>query len=127
MHEFGFELAVCQWAEHHWPPGRSRDRTVIVARQLGTRRRRWDTLVIECDPQGLTARARFGEHRLDSDLLGVVQHAPAEWAWYRDALPEPDYPWRYVREAVHRAARPSRGSATCAGVRSGRFRLGGAR
>jgi len=104
VHEFGFELAVCQWAEHHWPPGRPRDRTVIVARQLGTRRRRWDTLVIECDPQGLTARARFGEHRLDSDLLGVVRHAPAEWAWYRDALPEPDYPWRYVREAVHRAA-----------------------
>ena len=104
MHEFGFELAVCQWAEHHWPPGRPRDRTVIVARQLGTRRRRWDTLVIECDPQGLTARARFGEHRLDSDLLGVVRHAPAEWAWYRDALPEPDYPWRYVREAVHLAA-----------------------
>jgi hypothetical protein len=104
VHEFGFELGVCQWAEHHWPPGGERDRPVIVARQLGTWRRRWDTLVIECDPAGLAERARFGERRLDSDLLGVVRHAPREWAWYRDALPEPDYPWRYVREAVHRAA-----------------------
>jgi len=34
----------------------------------------------------------------------VVRHAPAEWAWYRDALPHPGYPWRYVRQAVHRAA-----------------------
>jgi len=104
VHEFGFELQVCQWAEHNWPPGRESERPVIVARQLGTKCRRWDTLVVECNPEGLAARARFGEHRLDSDLLGVVRHAPAEWAWYRDALPEPDYPWRYVREAVHRAA-----------------------
>jgi len=104
VHEFGFELQVCQWAEHHWPPGGERERPVIVARQLGTKHRRWDTLVVECDPAGLAARARFGERRLDSALLSVVRHAPREWAWYRDALPEPDYPWRYVREAVHRAA-----------------------
>ena len=102
--EFGFELAVCQWAEHHWPPGGERASAVLVARQLGTKHRRWDTVVVECDPEGLARRARFGDRRLDSDLLGVVRHAPAEWAWYRDALPEPDYPWRYVREAVTRAA-----------------------
>ncbi|MFC6737630.1 DUF5787 family protein, partial [Halolamina salina] len=36
--------------------------------------------------------------------LPVVRHAPAEWAYYRDALPDPGYPWRYVREAIHRAA-----------------------
>jgi len=102
--EFGFELQVCQWAEEYWPPERSRERPVIVARQLGTRHRRWDTLVIECDPAGLRQRAHFGSDRLDSDLLHVVRHAPAEWQWYRDALPHPGYPWQYVREAVHRAA-----------------------
>jgi hypothetical protein len=102
--EFGFELGVCQWAERHWPPGGEREGAVLVARQLGTKHRRWDTVVVECDPAGLAERARFGERRLDSDLLGVVRHAPAEWAWYRDTLPEPEYPWRYVREAVTRAA-----------------------
>ncbi|MFB6171711.1 MAG: DUF5787 family protein [Haloarculaceae archaeon] len=103
-HEFAFELAVCSWAERRWPPGGERERPVVVARQLGTERRRWDTLVVECDPEGLRARAAFGEQRLDSDLLHVVRHAPATWTWYRDALPDPGYPWRYVREAVHRAA-----------------------
>jgi hypothetical protein len=102
--EFGFELQVCQWAERHWPPEQAASDAVLVARQLGTARRRWDTVVIECDPAGLAARARFGGRRLDSDLLGVVRHAPSEWAWYRDALPKPEYPWRYVREAVTRAA-----------------------
>ncbi len=102
--EFGFELQVCQWAEHHWPPKRERSSPVIVARQLGTKHRRWDTVIIECEQQGLDARAQFGSRRLDSDLLGVVRAAPAEWAWYRDAVPEPAYPWRYVREAVNRAA-----------------------
>ena len=101
--EFAFELSVCQWAERHWPPAGERERPVVVARQLGIRRRRWDTLVIECDPDGLAARANFGPEHLDSDLLHVVRHAPAEWAWYRDALPDPGYPWRYVREAIHRA------------------------
>jgi len=101
--EFAFELQVCAWAERFWPP-EDRDRPVLVARQLGTRLRRWDTLVIECDPDGLAERARFGLRRLDSDLLHVVRHAPAEWAWYRDALPDPGYPWRYVREAIHRAS-----------------------
>ncbi len=101
--EFAFELQVCAWAERFWPPGDG-DRQVVVARQLGTRYRRWDTLVIECDPGGLADRARFGPECLDSDLLHVVRHAPAGWAWYREALPDPGYPWRYVREAVHRAA-----------------------
>jgi len=102
--EFHFELAVCQWAERHWPPDSEREKPVLVARQLGTKYRRWDTVVLVCDPASLRARARFGTDRLDSDLLHVVRNAPAEWAWYRDALPDPGYPWRYVREAVHRAA-----------------------
>ena len=102
--EFAFELAVCGWVERHWPPGEGCDDAVVVARQLGTRHRRWDTIVLECDPEGLAERARFGDSSLDGDLLGVVRNAPAQWAWYRDALPEPDYPWRYVREAVTRAA-----------------------
>jgi len=101
--EFGFELAVCQWAEHHWPPGGERNQPIIVARQLGTKHRRWDTLVIECNSSKLAQRAHFGSDRLDSDLLHVVQNAPPEWEWYRDALPHPGYPWQYVREAVHRA------------------------
>ena len=101
--EFDFELQVCQWAERHWPPEGDTDTAVVVARQLGTAGRRWDTVVLECDPVGLAERARFGTRRLDSDLLHVLQHAPAEWAWYRDALPHPGYPWRYVRAAIHRA------------------------
>ena len=101
--EFAFELRVCQWAEDNWPPTGTSDAPAIVARQLGTKRRRWDTIVVECDPAGLRRRARFGEKRLDSDLLDIVPHAPAEWEWYRDALPDPGYPWQYVREAIHRA------------------------
>ena len=100
--EFGFELQVCQWAEHHWPSAGG-DR-VVVARQLGTKRRRWDTIVVECNSDGLRKRSRFGGRALDSDLLHVVRNAPSEWAWYRDALPDPGYPWRYVRAAVHTAA-----------------------
>jgi hypothetical protein len=100
--EFVFELRTCEWAEREWPPGG--DRPVVVARQLGTQLRRWDTVIVEVDPDGLRRREQFGDDRLDSDLLHVVRHAPAEWSWYREALPEPDYPWRYVREAVHRAA-----------------------
>ena len=102
--EFGFELLVCRWAEESWPPTGERDSAVLVARQLGTADRRWDTVVVECDPEALAARAEFGPEELDSDLLHVVRNAPAEWAWYRDALPDPGYPWRYVRAAVHRAA-----------------------
>ncbi|QGN07256.1 hypothetical protein Hrd1104_08035 [Halorhabdus sp. CBA1104] len=102
--EFDFELRVCQWAERAWPPEADRKRPILVARQLGTKRRRWDTIVIECDPDGLRQRAHFGERALDSDLLDVVPHAPAEWTYYREALPDPGYPWRYVREAIHRAA-----------------------
>jgi len=90
--EFAFELRVCQWAEDNWPPTGTSDAPAIVARQLGTKRRRWDTIVVECDPAGLRRRARFGEKRLDSDLLDIVPHAPAEWEWYRDALPDPGYP-----------------------------------
>ncbi|PSP53692.1 hypothetical protein BRC67_01130, partial [Halobacteriales archaeon QH_3_68_24] len=55
--EFRFELRVCQWAERHWPPGREGDESVVVARQIGTGRRRWDTVVVECDPAGLERRA----------------------------------------------------------------------
>lgn len=103
--EFVFELGVCGWAERNWPPGRTldADTEVVVARQLGTKHRRWDTVIIEANREKLARRARFGSRRLDSDLLHVVQNAPEEWAWYRDALPEPAYPWRYVRESVHRA------------------------
>lgn len=104
--EFVFELRVCAWAERYWPPAGDldADTTVLVARQLGTRSRRWDTIVIEADRAALRERARFGAKRLDSDLLHAVRNAPAEWAYYRDALPHPGYPWRYVREAIHRAA-----------------------
>ncbi len=102
--EFGFELRVCRWAERCWPPAGERSGTVLVGRQVGSKHRRWDTVVLECDPEGLRRRAAFGSAALDSDLLHVVRNAPAEWTWYREALPEPDYPWRYVREAVGRAA-----------------------
>ena len=102
--EFAFELRVCQWAERAWPPDGDRDNPVLVARQLGTKRRRWDTIVVECDRAGLRRRAAFGRQRLDSDLRHVLGHAHAEWAYYRDALPHPGYPWRYVREAIHTAA-----------------------
>ena len=101
--EFVFELAVCQWAERAWTPQRAGD-TVVVARQLGTKRRRWDTIVLECDPDALRQRAAFGPDAFDTDLLHVLRSAPAEWTYYRDALPEPGYPWRYVREAIHAAA-----------------------
>jgi len=109
--EFSYELCVCRWAELAWPPGESvgdADSTAltthIVARQLGTQKRRWDTVIVEVDPAALRNRAAFGDAELDSDLLHILRNAPAEWAWYREALPEPDYPWRYVREAIHRAA-----------------------
>ncbi|MFB6308800.1 MAG: DUF5787 family protein, partial [Haloarculaceae archaeon] len=46
--EFAFELRVCQWAEREWSP--DGDRPALVARQLGTKRRRWDTVIVECDP-----------------------------------------------------------------------------
>lgn len=104
MKEFGFELRVCSWAERHWRPADERDGAAVVARQLGTRRRRWDTVVVQTTDAALEQRAAFGEERLDSDLLHVARNAPASWAYYREALPDPGYPWRYVREAVHRAA-----------------------
>lgn len=105
--EFGFELRTCRWAEREWPPGADPagdSYAIVVARQLGTKRRRWDTIVLECDPVALRQRAAFGRERLDGDLRHVVRNAPAEWTYYRDALPHPGYPWRYVREAIHRAA-----------------------
>jgi hypothetical protein len=103
--EFVFELRTCRWAEREWPPAstESPSAPAIVARQLGTKRRRWDTLIVEVDPEEVRQRANFGRERLDSDLLDVVPHAPAEWEYYRDALPDPGYPWRYVRETIHRA------------------------
>jgi hypothetical protein len=102
--EFTFELTVCGWAERNWRPDEAGTTPAIVARQLGTKRRRWDTVVVEVDPAGLAARRALGDGTLDSDLLHVVRNAPAEWTWYREALPDPGYPWRYVRAAVHRAA-----------------------
>ncbi|MFB6103886.1 MAG: DUF5787 family protein [Halobacteriaceae archaeon] len=102
--EFGFELRFCAWAERHWPPTGAGENPVVVGRQVGTRRRRWDTVIVEADPDGLADRAAFGAETLDSDLLDVLRHAPEEWAWYRDALPDPGYPWRYVRESIHRAS-----------------------
>ncbi|MFC5136298.1 MULTISPECIES: DUF5787 family protein [Haloferacaceae] len=101
--EFGYELLVCRYAELAWYPGAD-PRAEIVSRQLGTQRRRWDTVVIEVDPEAFAARRAFGDRSLDSDLLHVVRDAPEGWEWYRDALPDPGYPWRYVRQAVHRAA-----------------------
>jgi len=101
--EFAFELRVCQWAETAWSPARE-DSAVVVARQLGTKYRRWDTLVLECDPDGLTQRGAFGVAAFDSDQLHVLRHAPASWTFYRDALPDPGYPWRYVRESIHELA-----------------------
>lgn len=102
--EFVFELLVCRWAELSWPPDGDTDAVPVVGRQVGTRDRRWDTVVVAADPAGLAARARLGAAELDRDLLRVVRHAPPEWAWYRDAVPDPGFPWRYVREAVDRAA-----------------------
>ncbi|WP_122090558.1 DUF5787 family protein [Halalkalicoccus subterraneus] len=102
-HEFGFELRVCRWVERRWPPEGGRRVPVVVSRQLGTRDRRWDTIVLEVDSEGLERRSRFGRERLDSDLLFVVRNAPAEWSYYRDVLPDPGYPWRYVRESIHEA------------------------
>lgn len=101
--EFAFELRVCQWAEREWVPERA-DSAVLVARQLGTKYRRWDTIVFECDPDGLRQRGAFGPDAFDSDHLHALRHAPAEWAYYRDALPNPGYPWRYVRESIHELA-----------------------
>ncbi|WP_435076077.1 DUF5787 family protein [Halococcus sp. AFM35] len=104
--EFVFELGVCGWTERNWPPGGTldADTAAIVARQLGTKHRRWDTVIIEASRKKLARRARFGPRALDGDLLHVVENAPAEWKWYQECLPKPDFPWRYVREAVHRAA-----------------------
>jgi hypothetical protein len=99
--EFVFELLVCRWAERAWPG--DDDAIPVVGRQVGTRDRRWDTVVVEADPEGLAARARFGAEEIDCELLRVVSNAPAEWAWYRDAIPDPGFPWRYVREAIDRA------------------------
>jgi hypothetical protein len=100
--EFAFELAVCAWAEREWPPEGS-EGPALVARQLGWKTRRWDTIVVEVDPAGLRERLAFGSTELDSDIRHVLLHAPAEWTYYREALPHPGYPWRYVREAIHAA------------------------
>lgn len=100
--EFVFELRTCRWAERRWPPDGD-DRSVLVSRQLGTKRRRWDTVVVEVDADAFDRRASFGRRRLDGDMLHLVRHAPTEWEWYRDALPDPGYPWRYVRETIHEA------------------------
>jgi hypothetical protein len=118
--EFTFELRMCRWAETHWRPQQP-DSAVLVARQLGVKRRRWDTIVLECDPDALYARGVFGPAALDSDLLHVVRNVPREWAFYRDCLPHPGYPWRYVREAVKAAA--ERGVVETRRGRNGRIEL----
>ncbi|SIQ79175.1 hypothetical protein SAMN05421858_0417 [Haladaptatus litoreus] len=100
--EFTFELRTCRWAERCWPP-EGRERPVLVSRQLGTKRRRWDTVVVEVDADAFARRAQFGRKRLDGNLLHVVRNAPEVWEWYQDALPDPGYPWRYVRETIHEA------------------------
>ncbi|MFC7166540.1 DUF5787 family protein [Halospeciosus flavus] len=102
-HEFGFELRFCAWAERAWDAHADSD-DFVVARQLGTRGRRWDTVIVESTPEALRERAALGADTLDPDLQFLAEHAPAEWAWYRDALPDPGYPWRYVRQAIHRGA-----------------------
>jgi len=101
--EFAFELRVCQWAERAWTPAREAS-AVVVARQLGTKYRRWDTVVLECDPEGLRQRGAFGSGAFSSDHLHVLRHAPAEWTFYQDCLPDPGYPWRYIRESIHELA-----------------------
>ncbi|WP_435097927.1 DUF5787 family protein [Halarchaeum sp. P4] len=101
--EFGFELRVCAWAESNWTPAEP-DSRVLVARQLGTQRRRWDTVLVEADPEALRTRAELGDRELDPELRSLAEHAPADWTYYRDALPDPGYPWRYVRDAIHRAS-----------------------
>lgn len=101
--EFAFEMQVCRWAELAWHPTEG-DRPVIVARQLGTSDRRWDTVVIEVDQSAFSDRRAVSDDGLDRDLIRVVQHAPTEYAWYRDAMPDPGFPWAYVRAAIHRAA-----------------------
>lgn len=104
--EFPFELFVCRWLERNWPLEGSLedDQTVIVGRQLGTQHRRWDTLVVVTTQTALRKRAQFGPRALDQDLLRVLRHAPPTFEWYRDAIPTPEFPWRYVRAAVRRAA-----------------------
>jgi len=72
--EFGYELLVCRYAELAWYPGEG-PRPAVVARQLGTKERRWDTVVIEVDPAAFAARRAFGDRTIDSDLH-VVRHAP---------------------------------------------------
>ncbi|MEE6209819.1 DUF5787 family protein [Salarchaeum sp. III] len=101
--EFSFELRVCAALEADWPLD-DRETAFFVARQLGTQRRRWDTLILEVDPDGFRGRAQFGGKRLDPNLLFVCRNAPADWQYYRDALPEGEVPWRYVRETIHRGA-----------------------
>ncbi|MFB6110013.1 MAG: DUF5787 family protein [Halodesulfurarchaeum sp.] len=101
-HEFAFELATCAWAELNWPPG-ERSAPALVARQLGWQQRRWDTVVLEVDPDGLAARHDLGRKRLQRDLRAVLRFAPAEWTYYRESIPDPDSPWRYVRETIHEA------------------------
>lgn len=104
--EFPFELFVCRWLERNWPvEGALRDeQTVLVGRQLGTKHRRWDTIVVVTSQSALQKRAQFGTETLDEDLLRVLRNAPTTFEWYRDAIPTPEFPWRYVRAAVRRAA-----------------------
>jgi len=89
---------VCRYAELAWYPGEG-PRPAVVARQLGTKERRWDTVVIEVDPAAFGRRA-FGDRTIDSDLLHVVRHAPASGRGTATRSRIPAIPWRYVRRAV---------------------------
>lgn len=102
--EFSFELAICLWAEQNWPPSRDGSEKFLVGRQIGTKRRRWDTVLVKTTSEQLQQRNKFGSREFDQQQLHILKNAPQTWAWYREALPEPEYPWRYIREEIHRLA-----------------------
>ena len=104
--EFPFELFVCRYLERNWPlVGSLGDKqSLLVGRQLGTQARRWDTIVVVTTEASVRQRARFGPQAFNQDLLRVLRNAPATFEWYRDTMPQPGFPWRYVRAAVRRAA-----------------------
>lgn len=101
--EFAFELAVCLWAERHWPPHgtTTAEQTVIVGRQLGVTGRRWDTLVLVVDNEGLQQRRQFGSRALSAVHRRILTTAPTDWQWYRDVFPDPPYSWQFLRGEIH--------------------------
>ena len=71
--EFVFELGVCAWAERNWPPEGTLppDTTAIVARQLGTKYRRWDTVVVEARNVGMGSLGLAAKAAVESQAAGV--------------------------------------------------------